>query len=193
MVAEEHNEPETNGAGAEANGADALQADDADNASVGNEPDTDAQSTATGVTETQEMGRVSPQRGWRPSEMNNVQLCNWMEQMGASKETLEELLRSGTDGSELMFCMDTGQQTNENIEMVERQLKLAGDTLLCMRLRQRLTSEAEAERQERDQSRRIDENQANKAETTTTRPRESFRPKNKRSSEPRILRHQRRN
>ena len=143
MLAEEHNEPETNG-------ADALQADDADNASVGNEADTDAQSTATGVTETQEMGRVSPQRGWRPSEMNNVQLCNWMEQMGASKETLEELLRSGTDGSELMFCMDTGQQTNENIEMVERQLKLAGDTLLCMRLRQRLTSEAEAERQERD-------------------------------------------
>ena len=91
MLAEEHNEPETNGADAEANGADALQADDADNASVGNEPDTDAQSTATGVTETQEMGRVSPQRGWRPSEMNNVQLCNWMEQMGASKETLEEL------------------------------------------------------------------------------------------------------
>ena len=51
MLAEEHNEPETNG-------ADALQADDADNASVGNEPDTDAQSTTTGVTGTQEMGRV---------------------------------------------------------------------------------------------------------------------------------------
>ena len=94
--------------------------------------------------------------------MDNIQLCNWMEQMGASKETLEELLRSGTDGSELMFCMDTGQQTNENIEMVEQQLKLAGDTLLCMRLRQRLTSEAEAERQERDQSRRM-EVEANKA------------------------------
>ena len=66
--------------------------------------------------------------------------------MGASKETLEELLRSGTDGSELMFCMDTGQQTDANIEMIEKQLKLAGNTLLCMRLRQRLTSEAEAER-----------------------------------------------
>ena len=153
MVAEEHNEPETNGADAEPNGADALQADDADNASVGNEPDTDAQSTATGVTETQEMGRISPQRGWRPSEMSNIQLCNWMEQMGASKETLEELLRSGTDGGELMFCMDIGQQATENIE---RQLKLAGNPLLCMRLRQRLTSEAEAERQERDQSRRME-------------------------------------
>ena len=62
--------------------------------------------------------------------MNNIQLCNWMEQMGASKETLEELLRSGTDGSELMFCMDTGQQANESIEMIEKQLKLAGNPLL---------------------------------------------------------------
>ena len=97
MLAEEHNEPETNG-------ADALQADDA---SVGNAADTDTQSTATGVTETQEMGRVSPQRGWRTSTMDNIQLCNWMEQMGASKETLEELQISGTNGSELMFCMDT--------------------------------------------------------------------------------------
>ena len=94
--------------------------------------------------------------------MNNIQLCNWMEQMGASRETLEELQISGTYGSELMFCMDTGRQSNENIEMVEKQLKLAGNPLLCMRLRQRLTSEAEDERQERDQARRM-EVQAEKA------------------------------
>ena len=50
--------------------------------------------------------------------------------MGASRETLEELQISGTDGSELMFCMDTGRQSNENIEMVEKQLKLAGNPLL---------------------------------------------------------------
>ena len=77
----------------------------------------DAHSTAAGVTKTQEMGRVSPPRGWRPSTMDNIQLCNWMEQIGASKETLEELQRSGTDGSELMLCMDTGRQSNENIEI----------------------------------------------------------------------------
>ena len=39
--------------------------------------------------------------------------------MGASKEALEGLQRSGTDGVELVFCMDTGRQSNENIEMVE--------------------------------------------------------------------------
>ena len=88
--------------------------------------------------------------------MDNIQLCNWMEQMGASKETLEELQRSGTDGSELMFCMDTERQSNENIEMVEGQLKLAGNPLLCMRLRQRLTSEATDERGGRDQERRME-------------------------------------
>ena len=70
MLAEEHNEPDTDG-------ADAFQADDASvtggsPVQAGNAADTDAQSTATGVTETQEMGRVSPQRGWRPSAMNNV-------------------------------------------------------------------------------------------------------------------------
>ena len=67
---------------------------------------------------------------------------NWMEHMGAPKETLEELQQSGTDGSKLMFCMHIERQSNENIEMVEGQLKLAGNPLLCMRLRQRLTSEA---------------------------------------------------
>ena len=79
-----------------------------------------------------------------------------MEQMGASKETLEELQWSGTDGNELVFCMDTGRQSNENIEMVEKQLKLAGNPLLCMRLRQRLTSEAANEREGRDQERRME-------------------------------------
>ena len=117
--------------------------------------DTDANSTATGVTvtETQETGRMSPQIGCRTSTMDNIQLCNWMEQMGASQETLEGLQRSGTDGSELMFCMDTERQLNEHIEMVEGQLKLAGNPLLCMRLRQRLTSEAADEREGRDQER----------------------------------------
>ena len=86
MLAEEHNEPDTDGAAA-------LQADDASvtggsPGQAGAAADTDAHSTATGVTETQQMGRVSPQRGWRPSTMDNIQLCNWMEQMGASKETL---------------------------------------------------------------------------------------------------------
>ena len=126
MLAEEHNEPDTDVAAA-------IQADDASVSGgspgqAGATADTnDAQSMATGVTETQEMGRISPQRGWRPSTMDNIQLCNWMEQMGASRETLEELQISGTDGSELMFCMDTGRQSNENIEMVEKQLKLAGN------------------------------------------------------------------
>ena len=88
--------------------------------------------------------------------MDNIQLCNWMEQMGASKETLEELQRGGTDGSELMFCMDTGRQPNENIEMVKKQPKLAGNSLLCTRLRQRLTSETTDEREGRDQERRME-------------------------------------
>ena len=160
MLTEEHNEPDTDVAAA-------IQADDASVSGgspgqAGTTADTDAQSTATRVTETQEMGRISPTRGWRPSTMDNIQLCDWMEQMGASRETIEALQISGTDGSELMFCMDTGRQSNENIEMVEKQLMLAGNTLLCMRLRQRLTSEAEDERQERDQARRM-EVQAEKA------------------------------
>ena len=68
MLAEEHNEPDTDGAAA-------SQADDA--SVTGSSPgqagaaaDTDAHSTATVVTETQQMGRVSPQRGWRPSTMD---------------------------------------------------------------------------------------------------------------------------
>ena len=52
--------------------------------------------------------------------------------------------------------MDTGRQPNE------KQLKLSGHPLLCMRLRQRLTSEAEDEREGRDQERRM-EVQAEKA------------------------------
>ena len=83
--------------------------------------------------------------------MDNIQLCNWMEHMGASKETREELQRSGRDESALMFCMEAERQSNENIEMVEGQMKLAGNPLLCMRLRQRLTSEAAGEREGRDQ------------------------------------------
>ena len=39
---------------------------------------------------------------------------------------------------------------------MEKQLKLAGNPLLCMRLRQRLTSEAEDERGGRDQERRVE-------------------------------------
>ena len=101
-------------------------------------------------------------KGMAASTMDSIQLFNWMEQMEASRETLEELQMSGTDESELMFCMDTGRQSTENIEMVENQLKLAGNPLLCVRLRQRLTSEAEDERQERDQARRM-EVQAEKA------------------------------
>ena len=88
--------------------------------------------------------------------MDNIQPCNWMEQMGASKDTIEELQRSDTDVSDLVFCMDTGRQSNENIEMVERQLKLAGNPKLCMHLRQRLTSEAANEREGRDQERRME-------------------------------------
>ena len=72
---------------------------------------------------------------------------NWMEQMGASQETLEELQRSSTDESKLMFCMDIERQSTENIEMTERQLKLEGNPLLCMRLRQQLTSDAADERE----------------------------------------------
>ena len=156
MLAEEHDEPGTNG----------MAAGDADDGSVtggspgqtGTTGDTDGQSVATGVTETRIGGQVptSPQRSWRLSGMKNIQLCDWMEQMGASKETLEELQRSGTDGCELIFCMDTFCQTNENIAMVEKQLLLSGNTMLCMRLRQRVTSEAEAERNEREQARRME-------------------------------------
>ena len=32
----------------------------------------DAQSAATGITETQEMGRTSPQKGWQPYTMDNI-------------------------------------------------------------------------------------------------------------------------
>ena len=127
---------------------DASQAGSTDDASVtGGSPNqrttdgadeiADAQSTMTGFTTTQIGGRPSPQRGWRITTMDNVQLCDWMEQMGASNETLEELQRSGTDGNELLFCLDAGRQTNENIQMVEKQLKLDDNVLLCMRLRQR--------------------------------------------------------
>jgi hypothetical protein len=76
--------------------------------------------------------------------------------MGASKETLEELQRSGTDGCELIFRMDTLCQTNENIEMVEKQLLLRANPLLCMRLRQRVTCEAGTERNRMDQARRME-------------------------------------
>jgi hypothetical protein len=78
MLAEEHYDPETNGATAE-------QADD--DASVtggstgqnGTTGDTDVQIVLTGVTQTRIGGQVSPQRGWRLSSMDNVQLGNWME------------------------------------------------------------------------------------------------------------------
>ena len=103
MVAEEHDEPKTNGTPAE-------QAYDDDSVTGGTPEqngttgDTDAPSVASGVTETRIGGQVSPQQGWRSSTMDNIQLCNWMEQMGASKETLQALQISGTDGSEMMFC-----------------------------------------------------------------------------------------
>ena len=155
MLAEEHDEPETNGAIAE-QAYDDASVTGGTTEQNGTTGDTDAQSVATGVTETRIGGQVSPQRGWRLSSMDNVQLGNWMEQMGASKETLEELQRSGTDGCELIFCMDTLCQTNENIEMVEKQLLLSANPLLCMRLRQRVTCEAEAERNRMEQARRME-------------------------------------
>ena len=157
----EHNEPDTNDAAA-------TQVDDASviygspgQASATVDTD-DAHSAATGIAEAREMGRIPSQTGWQPYTMDNIQLRDWMEQMGASKETLEELLISGTDGSELMFCMDIGHQSNDIIEMVETQPKLAGSPLLYTRLRPRLTCEAEDERQDCAQARRR-EVQAEKA------------------------------
>ena len=62
MLAEEHDEPETNGATAE-QAYDDASVTGGTTEQNGTTGDTDAQSVATGVTETRIGGQVSPQRG----------------------------------------------------------------------------------------------------------------------------------
>ena len=75
-------------------------------------PEADTQSVNTPVTPTQ-VERGSPSREWAVQRMTHVELADWMEQMGASPETLEALQLHNMDGAELAYCLNSKREKED--------------------------------------------------------------------------------
>ena len=137
-------------------------------------PEADTQSVNTTVTPTQ-VERGSPSREWAVQRMTHVELADWMEQMGASPETLEALQLHNMDGAELAYCLNPKRE-KEDIEIIVDQLKMEGSPITRMRIMSRIEGEVtqeEEEKKEREEERneksheRKQERNASQARDTT--------------------------